>query len=206
MTDTMAVSVDLLVSRYNPVTGNSEILLQKVVAPEIEPTAEEVTGDNTTTGETDTGAGNEGVEEVASEPMPEPMPEPIPTEPEVVEETVYTLPYTHMSVTENGDQCVDRLIDSLGATEQLVSKVQSGAFTSVNRDPEQRTIGILYVSQLADESELEVENGEWFTCSSEPTKVVLSTETKTIIAYRDGRAIGDATLALDHTTMITSVM
>lgn len=176
MTDTMAVSVELLVSRYNAVTGNSEILLKRMETP---------TATLPSTPETEESGENT---------------------PSVELEAVYALPQAFMSVNETGDQCVDRLIESLGATEQIVEKANSGVFTAVDRIPEQRTIGLLYASQLTDDSDLTVENGEWFTCSSELTKVLLSTSDKTIIAYRDGRAIGDATLAFDHSTMITSVM
>lgn len=157
---TMAVSVAVVVLRYDTELGESQLLLQK----------------------TDSTA----------------------------ETPVYALPAGNLALDQDAEMSAYNTLSLVGVEkEQVESLAFSQAFTTVDRNTDYREVGLLMVAQVAESAELQPEpthTTEWFSTRSEETKVLLSTPDKTIIAYRDGRAIGDATLVLDHSNMITSVM
>ena len=119
----------------------------------------------------------------------------------------YELPQGYMLVDEDATTCAYRLLEGYGiAKESISSLIFSRAFTRVDRNELLREIGLLFPVQLNENTTVDGKDLKWFNSRAEESKVLLSVEDETIIAYRDGHTIGDADLVLDHAEMITSVM
>lgn len=104
---------------------------------------------------------------------------------------------------------LEMLESEMGIVVDKSASNQVHTFGAVDRVPDKRVVSVFYIINLG-ENLLEglPENLAWFDTNSAPTRLVLSHESEdiTIIAYRDGRSTGDATLVYDHTLMLTYTM
>ena len=126
-----------------------------------------------------------------------------------VQEGVYELPNAFLGATDTPDTLAKSILETVTLDGQQESLSPSVLFGEPNRDPAGHNIAQLYVAQMQSEAELKDTKANsdyiWFTTTSHDTKVDLSTDNTTIILYRDGRATGDAVLALDHSQMLTTI-
>lgn len=125
-------------------------------------------------------------------------------------EGLYALPTVDLEPTEEEQDAVKRaVVDYVADESNIVSTFHSNTYAGVNRVEDERVIALLNVVNFIPgemaKTDPEKQNATMFKATSEESKVILSTETETVILYRDGRVMGDMDLAKDHATMLLAL-
>lgn len=126
-----------------------------------------------------------------------------------VQEGVYEIPNAFLGATDTPEMTAHSVLEELGLDGQEESISASTIFGEPSRDPSGHNVAQFYVAQMKQDAERKKDETDsdyiWFVATSHEAKVDLSTDDTTIILYRDGRITGDATLALDHSNMFTTI-